>query len=72
MAKTVSAIALDVVQMRWALLIADDEFIASDRGLAMWDPQLPASRRNAWASSPRAETTFPIGPTACLQISPGP
>ena len=57
--------------MQWTLLIGDNEFIASDRGLAMCDPCLPASRGNAWASSPRAETTFPVGPTACLKITPG-
>lgn len=37
----------------------------------MRDPRLPASQGNAWASSPHAETTFPVGPTACLKITPG-
>jgi len=71
MLKVVSEIALDVVQMSWTLLTTTDEFVANDRGLAMWDPALPAKRGNAWASSPEAQTTFPVGPGACLKITPG-
>lgn len=71
MLMTVSQNALAVVQMRWALLTAGEEFIANDHGLAMWDPNLPETRGNAWMSSPQAETTVPVGPTACLKIMPG-
>ena len=71
MLKTVSAIALEVVQMSWTLLTSADEFVANDRGLAMWDPALPSARGNAWTSSPQAETTFPAGPGVCLKITPG-
>lgn len=71
MFQTVSGLALDVVQMSWTLLTTTEEFVASDRGLSMWDPELPKARGNAWVSSPRAETTFPAGPAACLRITPG-
>ncbi|HEY1277439.1 MAG TPA: hypothetical protein VGF25_21205 [Thermoleophilaceae bacterium] len=37
----------------------------------MWDPELPASRGNAWESSPAAETTMPVSPNACLTLTPG-
>ena len=71
MLMTVSQNALVVVQMQWTLLTAGEEFIANDRGLAMWDPNLPETRGNAWMSSPQAETTVPVGPTKCLKITPG-
>lgn len=64
--------ALTIVSMDWTLLkAAGDDFVASDRGLAMWDPALPAHRGNAWESSARAETTIPVAPDACLRITPG-
>ena len=69
--KVVSGLAFEVVQMSWTLLTTADEFVANDRGLAMWDPELPETRGNAWMSSPRAETTFPVGPAACLRITLG-
>jgi hypothetical protein len=72
MLKLVSLMANDVVTMSWTLIEAvDGEFIASDRGLAMWDPNLPPQRGNAWASSPQAETAIPVGPKVCLKITPG-
>lgn len=71
MLMTVGQNALVVVQMQWALLTAGEEFIANDRGLAMWDQNLPETGGNAWMSSPQAETTVPVGPTACLKITPG-
>lgn len=71
MLMTVSQNALVVVQMQWTLLTASEEFIVNDRGLAMWDPNLPETGGNAWMSSPQAETTVPVGPTACLKITPG-
>jgi hypothetical protein len=71
MLKVVSAVALEIVQMSWTLLTSSDEFVANDRGLAMWDPALPPTRGNAWTSSPQAETMFPVGPGACLKIKPG-
>ena len=68
----VSPIAFEVVTMNWTLIeAAQGEFIASDRGLAMWDPNLPPQRGNAWGSSPQAETTVPVGPKVCLKITPG-
>ena len=32
---------------------------------------VPRRRGNMWASSAQAETTVPVGPTACLKITPG-
>jgi hypothetical protein len=72
MLRLVSPIATNVVTMSWTLIeTTQHEFIANDRGLAMWDPTLPTQRGNAWASSPQAETTVPVGPNACLRITPG-
>jgi Protein of unknown function (DUF4238) len=71
MLTSVSSVAAGVAQMDWTLLVASSEFITSDRGIAMWDPQLPASRGNAWESSPAAETTVPVAPSACLTLTPG-
>jgi uncharacterized protein DUF4238 len=71
MLTSVSGVAAVVAQMDWTVLVASSEFITSDRGLAMWDSQLPASRGNAWESSPAAETTVPVAPNACLKLTPG-
>lgn len=71
MLTSVSGVAAGVAQMDWTVLVASSEFITSDRGLAMWDAELPASRGNAWESSPAAETTVPVSPNACLTLTPG-
>ena len=71
MLMSVSSVAAVVAQMNWTLLVGNSEFVTSDRGLAMWDPQLRASRGNAWESSPAAETTVPVAPNACLKLTPG-
>jgi hypothetical protein len=57
----------------WTILRATDaEFITNDRGIAMFDPtpRFPWSG-NAWLSSPNAEATMPLGPDACLRMTPG-
>ncbi len=57
--------------MAWTLIeAAQGESIANDRGLAMWDPNLPMQRGNARASSSQAETTVPVGPKVCLNLTP--
>ena len=71
LAASVSGIAMTVAGLDWTVLTSDQEFIANDRGLAMWDPHLPESRGNMWASSPAAETTVPIAPNVCLRLTPG-
>ncbi|TML00268.1 MAG: DUF4238 domain-containing protein [Actinobacteria bacterium] len=68
---SVSGVAAAVAQMDWTLLVGRSELVTSDRGLAMWDAHLPASRGNAWESSPAAEATVPIAPSACLKLTPG-
>ncbi|MBE2318399.1 DUF4238 domain-containing protein [Solirubrobacter sp. CPCC 204708] len=67
----VSQIALTVAALDWTVLTTDEEFIENDRGMAMWDPNLPATRGNMWASSATAETTVPLAPGACLKLTPG-
>jgi hypothetical protein len=67
----VSQIARTVASLDWTLLTSDEEFIENDRGLAMWDPNLPATRGNMWESSATAETTVPLAPGACLKLTPG-
>jgi hypothetical protein len=72
MLRLVSPNALTIVTMNWTLLRATSgEFVASDRGLAMWDPALPERRGSAWESSAQAETTIPVAPDTCLRITPG-
>ena len=67
----VSQIALTVAALDWTVLTTDEEFIENDRGMAMWDPNLPATRGNMWESSATAETTVPLAPGACLKLTPG-
>jgi hypothetical protein len=40
MLTSVSRVAGGVAQMDWTLLVANCELITSDRGLAIWDPEL--------------------------------
>jgi hypothetical protein len=71
LALNVSRIALTVAALDWTLLKSKEEFIENDRGLAMWDPNLPATRGNMWESSATAETTVPLAPYVCLKLTPG-
>jgi hypothetical protein len=71
LALNLSRIALTVAALDWTLLKSDEEFIENDRGLAMWDPNLPATRGNMWESSATAETTVPLAPYVCLKLTPG-
>ena len=62
-----------IANLQWTVLQADeDEFVTSDRPLALHDPtpKFPWSG-HAWVSSPNAETTFPVSPRLCLHFSPG-
>jgi hypothetical protein len=68
---SVSQIALTVAALDWTVLTTDKEFIENDRGMAMWDPNLPPTRGNMWESSATAQTTVPLAPGACLQLTPG-
>ena len=71
---SVSRVAFDVAASDWTLLKRPGEyveFIASDRGLSMWDPNLGPSQGNGWATSPTAETMIPISPSVCLRVMPG-
>jgi hypothetical protein len=59
---------------RWIMLrAARGQFVTSDVGLAMHDPEpkFPWSAQ-AWQSSPSVEVTIPLSSTACLLITPGP
>lgn len=67
----VSHVALVAAALDWTLLVSDDEFIENDRGLAMWDPDLPPTAGNMWMSSQTAETTVPVAPNVCLKLTPG-
>lgn len=72
MLKSVSPVASTVAVLDWTLLESTSgEFVTNDRGLAMHDPDLRDGRGHAWESSPRAETTFPVAPNACLKLTPG-
>jgi hypothetical protein len=56
----------------WTVLAADEAFVTSDTGLAMYDPAPPFPwTGNGWASSPYAVTTIPVGLNECLLISAG-
>jgi len=64
-------LAYVIYEMDWRLLLRDGAFVTSDRGLAMYDPALPEPfSAESWKSSPRAETTIPLSPDACLLIRP--
>jgi hypothetical protein len=73
MLRTADDIASQVYAMTWVVVYADEgEFITSDHPLSMFDPtpRFPWSG-TAWASSPNAETVFPLSPRACLLVTPG-
>lgn len=62
-----------IYQLQWTLLLTDEgSFITSDRGIAMYDPELPWPwTGNGLNSSPTAETTVPLSSQACLLLTPG-
>lgn len=62
-----------IFQMPWTLLVAKDgEFITSDCGGTMFDPQprYPWTG-NSLLSSDHAQTTIPLSPKACLLLTVG-
>jgi hypothetical protein len=71
---TVDAVAETIHQLQWTLVHGgEDEFIISDRALAMHDPQ----PRFPWSghglrSSAKAETTIPLTPNHALLLEVGP
>jgi len=68
MLRTADTLASSVASLSWILVKAKkDEFITSDRALAMHDPKpkFPWSG-HALQSSPEAQTTFPLTPEYCL------
>lgn len=69
-----SSLAETIHQMQWCVLeAAEDEFITSDRGIAMHDPTLRFPwEGHAWKSSDDAQTLIPLDPAHCLLIEPGP
>lgn len=64
-------LAYVIFEMDWRLLLKKGAFVASDRGLAMYDPEprFPFSAQS-WRSSPAAETTIPLSSDAVLLIRP--
>ena len=74
MLSTADAVAETIHQMQWTLVAAGgDEFVISDRALAMHDPtpRFPWSG-HALRSSPNAETTLPLTPEHALLLDDGP
>jgi len=70
MLQTADALASTIASLSWVLIEAqEDEFIISDRSLAMHDPtpKFPWSG-HALRSSLRAQTTFPLSPHRCLAL----
>ena len=57
----------------WGLMRAgESEFLASDRGLAVFDPARPFPWvMDALFSSPRSQSTTPISSASCLIVVPG-
>jgi hypothetical protein len=73
MLSTTDEVAKTIFNMDWVILQAiEDGFVTSDRGIAMHDPtpKFPWSG-HALASSPSAETTFPLDPTHTLLLHRG-
>ena len=66
-------LAYVIYAMDWRLLLRDQAFITSDRGLAMYDPDLtyPFSSQSWWSSA-KSETTIPLSSDVCLLIRPLP
>lgn len=73
MLRSADAVATSIANLSWILIEAkEDEFVTSDRSMAMHDPtpKFPWSG-HALISSPKAQTTVPISPafTLCLAQS---
>jgi Protein of unknown function (DUF4238) len=67
-------VAEAIFNLEWVILRAgEDEFVTSDRAIAMHDstPKFPWSG-NALESSPNAETTFPLDPLSTIMLHRGP
>ena len=71
---TSAPIAETVASLRWTLVSSEtQQFVTSDRGIAMHDPTPPFPwTGHAWRSSPNAQTTVPLGPWRCLLVEAGP
>jgi hypothetical protein len=73
MMEVVDGLAEAIDNMRWTLIVAgDDEFVISDRALALHDP----TPRHPWSghglySSPNAVTTIALSPEITLQLDHG-
>ena len=64
-------LAYTIYAMDWRLLLHEEGFVTSDRGLAMHDPYIPYPfAAQSWASSAESETTIPLSSNACLLIRP--
>jgi len=71
--KAADDVAVTIASMEWHVMQAtEDEFITSDRPMALHDPApaFPWSG-HALASSPKAETTFPLSPEHMLFLFEG-
>lgn len=71
--QTADEMAFTIASMEWHLMQAtEDEFITSDRPMGLHDPapEFPWSG-HALASSPKAETTFPLSPEHMLFLFEG-
>jgi hypothetical protein len=74
MLTTSDGVAETIHQMQWTLIESEgDEFVISDRALAIYDPtpRFPWSGA-ALESSSYAQTTVPIAPEYALLLEPGP
>jgi hypothetical protein len=58
----------------WYGLRAPEEsrFISSDHPMLLFDSLAPPNTGVGWLSSPSVEATFPLDPSYCLLITPGP
>jgi hypothetical protein len=67
--RAAGAVAPLIYGMEWMLLVSEQPFITSDRGLAIHDPEprFPWSSQ-AWASSPMVEATIPLENDCCLLL----
>jgi hypothetical protein len=64
-------LAYVIFEMDWRLLVNQDAFVTSDRGLAMYDPKPPFPfSAESWRSSCAAQTTIPLSSDAVLLIRP--
>jgi hypothetical protein len=63
-----------IFESSWTVLYAEDgEFVTSDVGLAMHDPDPKSPWAGVgWQSSPAVQVTIPLSSTACLLVMPGP